>query len=277
MFRGTSLDEATVSRDVHPYFDRPLPHLFAHQGASGDAPTNTMPAFQRAVELGIPYLETDCHATRDGEIVLCHDETVDRTTDGSGRIRDHSFSELSALDAGWSFTPDGQRFPYRGRGVRIPRLAELLERYPRAHVNLEIKRGDLEVVCEVVRLIRREHATERVLLAAGDDRVMALIRELDPGTAIGASLGDLTAFYEAVREARVDSYQPRGHALQIPTEFAGNPLVTPDSLAAAHSHGLFVHVWTINDPAEMRRLLLAGVDGVMSDYPAALLEVARSL
>jgi glycerophosphoryl diester phosphodiesterase len=261
---------------VHPFFDLPTPHLFAHQGSSGEAPSNTIPAFRRAVELGIQYLETDCHATSDGEIVLCHDETVDRTTDSSGAIADFRFAELEKLDAGHKFTVDGQSFPFRGRGVRIPRLADVLAEFPQTRINLEIKQGDQGVVEEVIRIVRQADAELRVLLAAAEDDVMETLRKLDPPTAIGSSLGDLVSFYQAVQEERWQSYQPRGQALQIPPDFAGNSLITPEILTAAHELGLFVHVWTINDPAQMRQLLEAGVDGVMSDFPDLLLEQARA-
>jgi glycerophosphoryl diester phosphodiesterase len=261
---------------VHPYFDLPRPHLFAHQGASGEAPGNTLPAFERAVQLGIRFLETDCHATSDGEIVLCHDPTVDATTGGTGAIRDYRFAELAKLDAGHRFSPDGESFPFRGTGVRIPRLAELLAQCPDARINLEIKQADTGIVEEVARIVERAGASERVLLAAGEDDVMELIHKLGPPTALGSSLADLVAFYQAVADGVAESHEPRGHALQIPTEFAGNSLVTPVALAAARSIGLFVHVWTINDRAEMRSLLDAGVDGVMSDYPGWLIEEAAA-
>ena len=261
---------------LHPFFDHARPHLFAHQGASGEAPSNTLTSFQRAVDLGIVYLETDCHATSDGEVVLCHDPTVDATSDGEGEIASFHYSELQELDAGYRFSPDGKHFPFRGRGVRIPRLAELLERFPEARINLEIKQGELEVVREVIRIIEAADASQRVLLAAAEDEVMRSIRSLAPRTAIGSSLGDLVAFFQAIAEERVERFRPEGMALQMPTEFAGNSLVTPEALAAAHRHGLLVHIWTINDPAEMKRLLEAGVDGVMSDYPEQLLKVAAA-
>ncbi len=261
---------------VHPYFDLPTPHLFAHRGASGEAPPNTMPAFERAVALGIPYLETDCHATRDGELVLCHDETVDASTDGSGEISSYRFADLMQLDAGHQFSSDGKTFPFRGQGIRIPRLAELLERFPEARVNLEIKPGGRAVVESVIQVIRDADASSRVLLAAADDAVMEQIRKLDPGTAVGSSTGEVVAFFRAIQEDRVAEFEPSGHALQIPTEFAGNPLITPECLAAARHHGVFVHVWTINDRAEMRLLLEAGVDGIMSDLPGLLLEESRA-
>jgi glycerophosphoryl diester phosphodiesterase len=262
---------------VHPYFAQPRPHLFAHRGASAEAPENTLPAFARAVELGIPYLELDAHGTRDGEIVICHDEALERTTDGTGPIRERRFAEIERLDAGYRFTRDGQGFPYRGCGVRMPRLAALIDAFPRARFNLELKQRDPPIVDEVVALLRRARATDRFLLAAEDDALLQRVRKADPGTAIGSSFGDVLAFFQALLEGRIEAFRPAGQALQIPTSFAGQPLVTEESLAAARRLGLFVHVWTVNEPDEMRRLLALGVDGLMSDDPARLLEVARAM
>ena len=208
---------------MHPFFDTPTPHLFGHRGASAHAPENTLPAFERACQAGVPYLETDCHATSDGEIVLLHDPEVNRTTDGEGRIGTLTFAEVERLDAGFRFTPDdGRTFPFRGTGVRIPRLVEVLERFADARINLEVK-SDLPAVAEeVVRIVRRTGATERMLLAAGEDGVLEHIRKLDPGTALGSSLSDLVAFFRAVQKGEVDRFEPHGHALQIPPTF-GEP------------------------------------------------------
>ena len=126
---------------MHPYFDTPLPHLFAHRGASGEAPENTLPAFERAVEHGIRYLELDCHGTADGEIVICHDAELSRTTDGEGPISEHSLAKLEQLDAGYRFSRDAESFPYRNRGVRMPTLRTVLEAFPKQHLNLEVKQG----------------------------------------------------------------------------------------------------------------------------------------
>jgi glycerophosphoryl diester phosphodiesterase len=260
---------------VHPYFDLPTPHLFGHRGASGEAPENTVLAFERASEAGVPYLEMDCHATRDGEIVILHDETVDRTTEGSGPVRELRFAEVERLDAGYRFSADGGRtFPYRGRGIRIPRLPSILERFPQARINLEVKSGEPGVAEEVVRVIRRGHAERRMLLASEDDGTLEAIRKLEPGTAIGSSRGDVLAFYQALREGKLAHHEPRGQALQIPPSFMGQDLVTREALDAAHGVGLYVHVWTVNERAEMVRLLERGVDGLMSDHPALLVRVA---
>jgi glycerophosphoryl diester phosphodiesterase len=256
---------------MHPYFDIRRPHLFAHRGASAEAPENTLPAFTRAVEHGVRYLELDCHATRDGEVVVLHDAELERTTDGEGPVSQHTFAELERLDAGYRFTRDGQRFPFRGTGVRIPRFAEILKSFPEARLNLEVKQAEPAIAAQVVRMLRETNASRRVLLAAAEEPILAEIAALDPGTALGSSTVDVIEFVKAAAEGRLASFKPRGHALQIPPHAFGRPLVTRELVEAAHALGLFVHVWTINDAVEMRRLAALGVDGVMSDDPRLLL------
>jgi glycerophosphoryl diester phosphodiesterase len=261
---------------MHPYFDRATPHLFGHRGASGERPENTLPAFERAVAQGVPFLEMDCHATRDGEIVVLHDAELERTTDGAGEVSALSYAELQRLDAGHRFTPDGRTYPFRGAGIRVPRLADVLAAFPEAHVNLEVKQAEPPIAEEVVRLVRRHGAERRVLLAAEHEPVLAKLRALDAGAALGSSTEDVIEFVRAALEGRLGSFAPRGHALQIPPDAFGKPLVTPELVAAAHDLGLFVHVWTINEPREMRRLLDLGVDGVMSDLPGLLVATAAA-
>ena len=261
---------------MHPYLAVAKPHLFAHRGASGVAPENTLPAFARADEVGVAYFETDCHATRDGEIVLCHDPSLERTTNGAGPISAIEFRDLERLDAGYRFTRDGHTYPFRDSGVRIPRLLDILEQFPHARINLEIKQAEPPIVDEVIRLLVRTGAAARTLLAAEHEPILAQIRARDPGTALGSSRDDVFAFFGALDEGELDGFRPRGHALQIPLEAAGRVLVTAETIAAAARVGLAVHVWTINEPSEIRRLLAMGVDGVMSDYPDRLLAAARA-
>ena len=260
---------------MHPYFDLPTPHLFGHRGASGEAPENTIASFEVAWAQGVVYLEMDCHATRDGVVVVIHDSEVDRTTEGEGPVRELSFAELERLDAGYRFSADGGRsFPFRGAGLRVPRLTQVLERFPDARLNLEIKQPDPPIAEAVVELIRGADATERILLAADEHAILEDVRKLQPGTAIGSSREDVAAFYIALRDGGIDRLEPRGHALQIPPRALGEDLVTPESVDAAHRLELPIHVWTINDPREMHQLLSRGVDGLMSDFPARLVEVA---
>ncbi len=259
---------------MHPYFKPPTPHLFGHRGASGVCPENTLVAFESAREAGVRFLEMDCHATRDGEVVICHDARVDQTTDATGAICEYHWKDLAQLDAGYRFTPDGESFPFRGRGVRIPRLDEVLERFPDAHINLEVKQADPPITERVVDVLREHDAIERTLLAAEQEEVLSSIRALQPGTALGSSLADALAFYTARAEGRLDGFRPAGHALQVPPSFQGDPLCSREIVEDAHAVGLLVHVWTVNEPEEIRRLLDCGADGLMSDFPDRLVRVA---
>jgi len=259
----------------HPFFDVPVPTVIGHRGASGELPENTMGAFERAVAQGAVILETDVHATRDGALVLFHDDTLERTTDGVGRIADHTLAELARLDAGHRFSPGGAGFPERGKGHRIPRLEDALRAFPGVRFNVEIKERVPALIEGTVELVRRLGREETVLLAAAEDDTMADLRAYlarsGARPAVGASAGDVVA---CVRAAIDGTPPPPGPmALQVPPDFAGRPLVTRELVAHAHAHGIVVHVWTINDPAEMERLLDLGVDGVMSDFPGRLAEV----
>lgn len=260
---------------MHPYFDIPRPHLFGHRGASAEAPENTLPAFTRALERGVPYLELDCHATRDGEIVILHDAELERTTDGEGPVSARSFAELERLDAGYRFSPDGRSYPFRSCGVRVPRFSEVLAAFSGVHLNLEVKQAEPPIAEQVVRMVRGANAASRVLLAAAEEPILGSIAALDPGTALGSSTADVIEFVKAAAEGRLASFAPRGHALQIPPDAFGRPLVTRELVQAAHALGLFVHVWTVNEADEMRRLLALGVDGLMSDDPGLLVRTAR--
>ena len=239
-------------------------------------PENTLPAFESALRQGVRYLETDCRATRDGEPVLLHDADVSRTTDGEGAVGDYTWAELARLDAGHGFAGERGGFPFRGRGLRVPRLAELLEGLPEARLNLELKESEPALAEAVLDAVRAAGAADRVLLTSADDAAADRLHRLSPETALGSSVGDVLAFARALEDGTLDRFEPRGHALQIPVEFMGQPLVEPRIVAAAHRAGLQVHVWTVDDPAEMRRLLALGIDGLMSNYPGRLVEAARS-
>jgi glycerophosphoryl diester phosphodiesterase len=263
----------------HPYFDLTLPIPVGHRGASGELPENTLPAFARALEQGARILETDVHPTSDGVAVIFHDHEVDRTTDGSGPIAAKTLRALKALDAGHRFTPDGgASFPCRGQGITVPTLEEAFAAFPDARFNIEIKQGDRAFIEQVVKLVAHAGRAERTLLTSAGDDLIAELRSVLATTgveaAMGASTGDCVRFVKAA--AGGGEPPPEPMALQIPTEFGGQPLVTPELLAFAHAHDVQVHVWTVNDPAEIERLLALGVDAVMSDFPIRVVEaIAR--
>lgn len=248
-------------------FTGPTPRVFGHRGAAGLAPENTLPSFALALALGANVLELDVHASADGQIVVMHDATLERTTNGSGPLREQRWSMLQRLDAGYHFTRDGRDFPYRGQGVRIPTLEELLLAFPQTPCNIEIKQAEPPIAAAVISLIRRLHADQRVLLAAEHDSVMTEIRRHAGGIATSCTASEVAAFVSCLTTTGFDGYEPPGCALQIPPRFGPIELVSADSVAAAHRCGLEVHVWTINQRDEMEHLLALGVDGIMSDLP----------
>ncbi len=245
----------------------PIPRVFGHRGAAGLAPENTLPSFALALAMGADILELDVHGTRDGAIVVIHDATLDRTTDGTGPVAAYSLAQLQRLDAGYRFTWNGHEFPYRGQGVRICTLEELLRELPLVHCNVEIKQAEPPIVADVLAIIRRSSARHRVLLAAEHAGIMNEIRRQGDDMATSFSAAEVAEFIGRVQTDSVGGYHPAGVALQIPPRFGDLELVTAATVSAAHDLGLEMHVWTINDRDEMERLLTIGVDGLISDLP----------
>jgi glycerophosphoryl diester phosphodiesterase len=262
---------APVARGRHPYLQHPGPVAIAHRGGAGDAPENTMPAFEQAVALGYRYLETDARVTRDGVVVAFHDDRLDRVSDTSGAIAELTIEELERADVGHAFSPDGGRtFPYRGRGVAVPRMEELLRAWPDIRVNIDPKCG--ACVGPLVRLIDALEAWDRVCVGAFSDRRIARVRRLS-GRRACTSMGP--AAVTVARAAASVGRIPRQGAdcIQVPLRWGRVRLATRQFVAAAHRAGLTVHVWTINDPETIEALLDLGVDGVMSDDLGALRDV----
>ena len=248
------------------------PTNFAHRGASARAPENTLESFRLAVEAGAGGLELDVHMTLDGEIVVIHDPTVDRTTNGSGAVARMTLDEIRGLDAGYRFSPDGgSTYPYRGRGLRVPTLAEVYEEFPDPPVNIEIKEAQPGVEEAVLEVIREAGAVGRTLVASNRHGVVRRFRRISGGRILtAASRREIARFYLLSRLRLERLYRPAYDALQVPLDHRGTRVVTPRFLEAAHARGVRVDVWTINDPDEMRRLLDLGADGVMTDRPEEL-------
>jgi len=257
------------------YLDGPRPRLFAHRGGSRIAPENTCEAFAAGLAAGADRLELDVHATRDGHVVVVHDPTVDRTTNGRGEVRAMSLVELQQLDAGWHFRDDADEPAFRERGVRVPTLAQVLEAFPGVPLNIEIKQHEPAIEPAVLRVLDRFAARDQVLLAAEDAAIMERIRTAAPDVLTSFSALDVLAFVTAWHGGDLDGYRPPGVALQIPPAFQDVALVTAESVALAHGLGLEVHVWTIDEPDEMEALLDLGVDALMSDVPQRAALVLR--
>ena len=240
---------------------------FAHRGGGGEAPENTLAAFEAAVAMGYRYLETDVQLTRDGALLAFHDSSLDRLTDRVGRISGLSFAEVREADAGYAFSPDGGlTFPFRGTGVVVPTLEELLTRWDDVYLNIDAKTND--TVAPLVALVSRLDAFNRVCIGSFSDRRVARIRALARGQ-ICSSMGQV-ATATAYAVSRTGS-MPRFHAdcLQVPQRW-GRLRIDARFVRAAHRAGLPVHVWTVDDEAQMGLLLDLGVDGIMTDRPRIL-------
>lgn len=259
---------------MHPFLDQSGPIAFAHRGGAGEAPENTLAAFEIAVTLGYRYLETDAHITRDEVLVAFHDEHLDRVTDRTGAIAELGIAEVEAADAGYAFSPDGgSSFPFRGRGIRVPRLEELLVRWPDVRINIDPKAdacvGPLGV------LLDRLRAWDRVCIGSFSDRRLRWIRAVGRGRAC-TSMGP-----RAVALARLvaaSGVMPRlgADCIQVPIRRGPVPIVTRRFAEAAHGAGLPVHVWTIDDERTIEELLDLGVDGIMSNRLKLLEKVLAS-
>jgi glycerophosphoryl diester phosphodiesterase len=247
------------------------PLLIAHRGGAKLAPENTLPAFRRAVQWwGADILELDVQPTRDGEAVVIHDAMLDRTTNGSGLVAAHTLREIRELDAGFHFTPDGGRsFPFRGRGVRVSTLREVLLDLPDVRVNAEIK--DKGVQDAVWKTVEELNASERVLVAAGERANRARF-DAYPGP-VSAAEEELRAFYLHHRLHAAALYSPPVDAFQLPERHGGLQVVSPRFVRDAHAKNIAVHVWTVDGEADMRRLLEWGVDGIVTDRPDRLARV----
>jgi glycerophosphoryl diester phosphodiesterase len=230
-----------------------------------------MAAFRQAVDRwDADMLETDVHATADERLVVIHDPTVDRTTDGAGAVAEMTWNEVRKLDAGYRFVDLEGRHSFRGRGVGIPLFEELLAEFPGVRVNVDAK---VPGISHLLREeIRRHGAESRVLVAAEFDAHRKGIRGY-PGP-WGAGRKQITRFFLAQKLGRLGRfYTPRADALQVPDIWEGRQILSPRFVREAHARNIPVHPWTIDDEEDMRRLLAWGVDGIQTDRPDILARV----
>jgi glycerophosphoryl diester phosphodiesterase len=257
----------TVESD---FFASSLPRLIAHRGGAGRFPENTLAAFRAAAALGMPYAELDIHATRDGAVVVAHDPDLRRTCGRDETISALDYRALAEADAGFTFA-DGERFPFRGQGLKIPTLAEVFAACPDQCFIVEIKQCMPSVVRAMLEVIDRHGMGRQVLIASEHQEPLDELRALRPGLPTSFSALEIAAFFAALNSGKLDDYRPPADALQIPPRYAAMELATPSSVAAAHHLAIELHVWTVNSEPEMRALLAMGVDGILTDFPDRLL------
>ena len=272
---------------MNPWLERRVLN-YAHQGGSYEGPSSTLWAIEHALAVGASAIELDVHATADGVIVVSHDETVDRTTNGSGEIAQLQARELAMLDNSYWFiegadvTPGEapERYEFRGRAPKdrafgIATLDEVLSSFPDVIVNLDIKRTAPEVVgyeAGLAKVLRDHRRRDDVIVASFNDLALRTFRSLSPSTATSAATMETASFYQALQTGEPLPELPVV-AFQVPETFGGITLVDERFIEAAHDAGIAVHVWTINDQHSMQRLLDLGVDGIITDRPSLLSEV----
>ena len=291
---GTALAQVHVGEGSNPWLDRE-PLNIAHQGGEEEAPSDTLYAFDTALDKGADVLEMDVHLTSDGEIVVLHDTTVDRTTNGEGTVEQMTLAEVQALDAAHWFVPGvgtthnrpeseyvfrgiatGEKAPpdgFAATDFRIPSLREVLQRYPDALINIELKQsnstGRFEL--ELAQLLDEFDRVDDVIVVSFLDHSLEVFKALAPQVHTATATGNAAVFWASSQNALPGAPNPRHVALQVPTNFSGIPVITgPDFIDNANDNNLAVHVWTINDCEEMNDLLNWGAQGIMTDVPTTL-------
>jgi glycerophosphoryl diester phosphodiesterase len=257
----------------HPFWATTTePRVIAHRGGWGLWPENTLYAFRKAAALGVDVLEMDIRQTADGVLVVLHDETVDRTTDGSGPVAALTLPQLQRLDAGYRWSPDGGRtFPFRGQGLTVPTLKEVFATLPQARMNVEIKTRGAALSKPLCDLIREHHMEQRVAVASFGQDGMDAFRAACPGVATAATPDETRRLFRLAMLFLEPLFEPRAEVLQIPERLGGLQVLTPRFVHAARRLNLKIEVWTVSDPEDMKRLIAMPVDGIMTDYPDRML------
>ena len=268
----------------NPWLERRVLN-YAHQGGAREAPSSTLLALRQAVAAGADGLELDVHATADRHLVVCHDATVDRTTNGAGAIAAMTLAELQALDNAYWWVPGEivapgrpvDAYPYRGRApldgsLRVATLRQVLDEFGGVFLNLDIKQTGPEVQpyeALLAELLGEYGRSDDVIVASFLDGAIDAFSTAAPDVHTSYPTMATVEFWQAVAD-RVDPPPTRHVALQVPVAFDTVAVVTEPFVAAAHRAGVAVHVWTIDDAGEMARLVDLGVDGIMTDRPRVL-------
>lgn len=259
-------DAATPTAPLQNLHRRPGFLNIAHRGGGKLAPEETLEAYKNAIAVGADVIECDVHSTLDGALVCMHDSTVDRTTNGTGKINALTLEQLRNLDAGFDFSQDGGKtFPWRGKGVRVATLDEFLQSYPNGGYAIEIKQSEPPIAAQVVQAIVAHQRLDQTVLASFNDQTIAEARALEPKLTTALALGEMLAL-AGLSDADEATYVPPAKVIQAPT----GQLETAVLIGRAHRLGMKVQFWTVNDPEEMQALVAAGADGIFTDDPAKL-------
>jgi len=266
--------------------------VYAHRGGSKLRPENTILAFDHGLSFGADGLEFDVHLSRDGIVVVHHDTTLDRTTNGHGPLAAFTAQELSRLDAAYSFRPPGSplspaesapgpagltgEHPFRGRAGGIPTLRDVLRRYPSAQMIIELKLNDPTLARKTIDEVRAAGAVDRVALGSFGARVLRAARAYEPRIRTGSSREETRLFlYRSW--VRWPVRHPLYQEFQVPELAGSTRVVSPRFVRYAHEANCLVKVWTVDEESDMRRLLSWGIDAIISDRPDVAVRVVREL
>ncbi len=265
-----------------PYYTNPHPRVmvFAHMGGDGVWPGDTLYAYDQAASLGVDAFDMDAHITKDGQIILLHDESVERTTGGTGQVEDLTLAELKKLDAAYNWSTDGgQTFLFRGKGITVPTLDEVFQKYPDMRYLVEIKLTKTPIARPLCDLILKYNMQGKIIIASFHDDAMKMFRETCPGVATSASRGEVLAFVLLNKIGLTSLISPQYQSLQVPfdtSESYGIPIITESFIKAAHAKNVKVETWTLDDPQLMQTYMGWGIDGVDTDRPDLMMPlVAR--
>ncbi len=254
--------------------DLPKVVVIAHKGGDGLWPGNTMYAFQHAVDLGVDIIESDIHQSKDGVLVFGHDDQVEKVSDGTGNVWDLTFAELQLLDAGYRWTPDeGQTYPYRGQGITYTSVEAVFNAFPDKRFYVDMKQSDPPIYAAFCDLIHLYHMENRVVAASFSHETITAFRKLCPEVSTAADETDTRTFVMLNMVYLGRWFSPDFQAFDVPVESGSIKVLTQRFLSAAHERNVRVEIWTINDAAEMQRLITMGVDGIITDRPDILKQV----
>ncbi len=257
------------------------PLVIAHQGGNGIWPGDTLYAFEKAVEIGADVLEMDAHITKDSQIVLMHDENIDRTTDGTGLIEALTLSELKQLDAAYQWSNDeGKTFPYRGQGIQVPTLEELFQKFPQMRYVIEIKLTQNPIDKPLCDLIRKYDMQDKVMIASFHDTAMQNFRATCPESATSASRAEVTKFVLLGKVFLSGFIAPQYQSLQPPydpEQSLNIPVMTKRFIREAHAKNVKVEPWTVDDPELMKQYIEWGVDGIMTNRPDLMIQILKEM
>jgi glycerophosphoryl diester phosphodiesterase len=270
-------------RSNHSFFKNDRPLVIAHQGGELLAPSNTLIAFQQAVDLGVDVLEFDIHITKDGHLVTIHDSSVDRTTNGKGLVNELTLSDIQQLDAGYHFEDLNGEFSYRGKGAYIPELEEVFQTFPDMRMVIEIKDDNpsdriTEISENLWSLIQKYQKEDQVVVASFDQKIIEQFDAISDGkVALSAGEDEIRKFIIFKKLFLSNLYKPNADVFQIPTEQSIFNLASPSIIKEAERRNVNIQYWTIDDKETMRTLIADGADGIITNRPDLMLEVLEEL